>query len=128
MPDFDIDFCPERRDEVIEYVADVIGVPAVRAYEVATFYSMYELKPVGRHKICLCTNVCCLLRGSEEIEEYLKSRLGIAFGETTQDGTFTLKEVECLAACAGAPMMQIGRDYYEDLTPEKVDHILETLE
>ena len=115
-------------DELIEYVADVIGVPAVRAYEVATFYSMYELKPVGRHKICLCTNVSCLLRGSEEIEEYLKSRLGIAFGETTQDGKFTLKEVECLAACAGAPMMQIGRDYYEDLTPEKVDHILETLE
>lgn len=115
-------------NELIEHVAEVIGVPAVRAYEVATFYSMYELSPVGRHKICLCTNISCMLRGSREIEDHIKGKLGIGFGETTEDGRFTLKEVECLAACAGAPMMQIGRDYYEELTPEKVDQILENLE
>ena len=114
--------------EMIEYVAGVIGVPAVRALEVATFYSMYDLQPVGKHKIEVCTNISCMLRGCDRITSHLKEKLGIDFGETTEDGKYTLKEVECLAACAGAPMMQIGHDYYEDLTPEKVDQILEGLE
>ncbi len=114
-------------EELIEFVAGVIGVPPIKAYEVATFYSMYDLSPTGRHKVCLCTNISCMLRGSDEIVAHLQQKLGIKFGETTADGQFTLKEVECLAACAGAPMMQIGHDYYEDLTPDKVDRILETL-
>jgi len=113
--------------DLIEHVAGIIGVPPIKAYEVATFYSMYDLSPVGRHKVCLCTNISCMLRGSDEIVAHLQQKLGIKFGETTADGRFTLKEVECLAACAGAPMMQIGRDYYEDLTPDKVDRILEAL-
>ena len=113
--------------DLIEYVASVIGVPPIKAYEVATFYSMYDLSPTGRHKVCLCTNISCMLRGSDEIVTHLQQKLGIKFGETTADGRFTLKEVECLAACAGAPMMQIGHDYYEDLTPDKVDRILEAL-
>ena len=115
-------------EELIEYVAEIIQVPAVRAYEVATFYSMYDLEPMGRHKICVCTNITCMLRGSDEIVDHLKSSLGIDFNETTEDNRFTLKEVECLAACAGAPMMQVGHDYYEDLTPEKIDQILGGLE
>ncbi len=113
--------------ELIEHVAGIIGVPPIKAYEVATFYSMYDLSPTGRHKVCLCTNISCMLRGSDEIVAHLQQKLGIKFGETTADGRFTLKEVECLAACAGAPMMQVGRDYYEDLTPDKVDRILEAL-
>jgi NADH-quinone oxidoreductase subunit E len=115
-------------EELIEYVAEIIQVPAVRAYEVATFYSMYDLQPMGRHKICVCTNISCMLRGSDTVVEHLKNRLGIGFNETTWDNRFSLKEVECLAACAGAPMMQVGHDYYEDLTPEKIDQILEGLE
>ncbi|WP_424947660.1 NADH-quinone oxidoreductase subunit NuoE [Candidatus Spongiihabitans sp.] len=114
-------------DEMIEHVAEVIGVPPVRAYEVATFYSMYDLKPVGEHKISVCTNISCMLRGCDQIVDHLQDKLGIGFGETTDDGRFTLKEVECLAACAGAPMMQIGRDYYENLSPEKIDTILQAL-
>ena len=114
--------------ELIEYIADLIGVPAVRALAVATFYSMYELAPVGKHKIEVCTNISCMLRGCDKVVDHLKARLGVDFGETTADGQYTLREVECLAACAGAPMMQIGHDYYESLTPEKIDQILEGLE
>ena len=114
-------------EELIALVADIIGVPKVRAWEVATFYSMYDLTPVGKHKIYVCTNISCMLRGSDEIAAHLKAKLGIDFGETTADGKFTLKEAECLAACAGAPMMQIGRDYYENLTPARVDEILDGL-
>ena len=115
-------------DALIEHVADVIQVPPVRAYEVATFYSMYELQPTGRHKICVCTNISCMLRGCDSIVDHLQSKLGIGFGETTEDGKITLKEVECLAACAGAPMMQVNRDYHENLTPERIDEILEGLQ
>ncbi len=111
--------------ELIERVAEVIGVPPVRAFEVATFYTMYDLKPVGRHKISVCTNVSCMLRGSDEIVAHLQQKLGVRFGETTADGKFTLKEAECLAACAGAPMMQLDRDYHENLTPERIDRILD---
>lgn len=114
--------------ELMDAVAEYLGMPAIAVYEVATFYSMYEMKPVGRHKVCVCTNISCLLRGSEGVVEHLQKRLGIKFGEITPDGKFSMKEVECLGACAGAPMMQIGRQYHEDLTPEKIDSILDSLE
>ncbi len=109
---------------LMDAVADYLGMPPIAVYEVATFYSMYDLKPVGRHKICVCTNISCLLRGSEEVVAHLEKRLGVKLGETTPDGKFTLKQVECLGACVGAPMMQIGRNYYEHLTPERLDEIL----
>jgi len=114
---------PERMDAV----ADYLKMPRITVYEVATFYSMYDLEPVGRHKICVCTNISCLLNGAERIVEHLEERLGIKLGDTTADGRFTLKEVECLGACCGAPMMQIGRDYFEHLTPSSVDEILKEL-
>ncbi len=113
--------------ELIEFVAGVIGVPPVRAHEVATFYTMYDLQPVGRHKICVCTNISCMLRGSDEIVAHLKQKLGIGFGETTADGKFTLKEAECLAACAGAPMLQLDREYYENLSEARIDEIIDNL-
>lgn len=115
-------------DEFIRDVADYLGMPPIAVLEVASFYSMYELKPVGRHKICICTNVSCMLRGSDQVVGHLQQRLGIKLGETTPDGKFTLKEVECLGACVGAPAMQIGHTYYENLTPEKIDTILHELE
>ena len=114
--------------ELMDAVADYLGMPAIAVYEVATFYSMYELKPVGRHKLCVCTNISCLLRGSEEVVAHLSERLGIGLGETTPDSRITLKEVECLGACANAPMLQYGDRYVEDLTPEKLDQLLEGLE
>lgn len=114
--------------ELMDQVADYLDMPAIAVYEVATFYSMYEHKPVGRHKICLCTNISCMINGSDNIYEHLRSRLGIGFGEVTEDGRFSIKEVECLGACGGAPMMQIGNIYYENLTPEQVDQILDGLE
>ena len=115
-------------NEIMDAVADYLGLPNIVVYEVATFYSMYELKPVGKYKICICTNISCMLCGSEKIVEHLKNKLGINFGEITKDGKFSLKEVECLAACGGAPAMQIDDRYYENLTPEKIDDILEGLE
>ncbi len=114
--------------EAMDQVADYLDMPPIAVYEVATFYSMYELKPVGRHKICLCTNVSCMINGSDDILAHLQKRLGIGFGEVTEDGRFSLKEVECLGACGGAPMMQIGPRYFENLTPELVDSILDGLE
>jgi len=114
--------------ETLDYVAHRLEIPAIRVAEVATFYSMYELKPVGRHKISLCTNISCMLRGSDEIKRHLEDKLGIKLGQTTSDGKFTLKEVECLAACCGAPMMQVDDDYHENLTPERVDEILDAVE
>lgn len=113
------------KQEHLDAVADYLAMPRIAVYEVASFYSMFDLKPVGRHKIKICTNISCLLRGSEQIVDYLQKRLGIPCSETTSDGRFTLKSVECLAACGGAPMMQIDQTYYEDLTPEKIDKILE---
>lgn len=115
-------------EPLIEAVADYIGVPRIAAYEVATFYSMFELKKVGRHKISVCTNVSCLLRGCEDIVSHLEDKLKIRWGQTTEDGKFTLKEVECLGSCGTAPMMQIGKRYYENLTVQKVDEILDGLE
>ncbi|HEB96002.1 MAG TPA: NADH-quinone oxidoreductase subunit NuoE [Sedimenticola thiotaurini] len=115
-------------EELMDRVAAYLDMPPIAVYEVATFYSMYELKPVGRHKICVCTNVSCMINGSDRIVEHMEKRLGIRLGETTGDGRFTLKEVECLGACGGAPMFQIGNKYYENLTPELVDSILDGLE
>jgi NADH-quinone oxidoreductase subunit E len=114
--------------ELMDAVAAYLEMPAIAVYEVATFYSMYELKPVGRHKICVCTNISCLLRGSEEVVAHLRERLGIGLGETTADGRVTLKEVECLGACADAPVAQVGHAYHERLTPEKIDTLLEGME
>jgi len=113
--------------ELMDAVAEYLEMAPIAVYEVATFYSMYELKPVGKHKICVCTNVSCMLCGSDDIVAHLKQKLNIGFGETTTDKKFTLKEVECLGACGGAPMMQIGKTYYENLTSEKIDDILAKL-
>ena len=114
--------------DLIEAVAEYLEMPPVEVHEVATFYTMYDLKPVGRHKVCVCTNISCQLRGSDKIMEHLRKKLGVKVGETTPGGKFTLKEVECLGACVGAPMMMVDRTYYEDLTPEKVDEILKDME
>ncbi len=103
-------------------------MPRIKAYEVATFYSMFELKPVGRHKINICTNVSCLLNGCDRIVHHIKNRLNIDFNETTSDQRFTLKEVECLGACIRAPVMMVNQTYYENLTIEQVDTLLDELE
>jgi len=113
----------ERMDAVAEY----LGMPKIAVYEVATFYTMFNLKPCGRHTIAVCTNISCMLRGSDVIVSHLEKKLGIRLGQTTADGKFTIKEVECLAACGGAPMFQIGKTYYENLTPQRVDEILDKL-
>ena len=115
-------------DEVVRAVAEVLDLEPIQVFEVATFYDHFDTRPVGRHRIKVCTNISCLLRDSDAIVDHLKTRLGIGFGETTADGRITLYEAECLAACCGAPMMMIGNDYHENLTPEKVDTILEGLD
>lgn len=114
--------------ELMDEIADYLDMEPIAVYEVASFYSMYELDPVGRHKICVCTNISCMLCGSDELVNHLQSRLGIRLGETTEDGKFTLKEVECLGACVNAPVVQIARDYFEKLTPETIDAIIDGLE
>lgn len=111
----------------MDYVAALLEIPAMRAYEVATFYTMYNLKPVGRHFIEVCTTTPCWLRGSDDIVKTCKDELGIGIGETTADGEFTLVEAECLCACANAPMIQIGQHYYEDLTAETMRQIIQDL-
>jgi NADH-quinone oxidoreductase subunit E len=115
-------------EAAMDAVAAYLGMPKIAVYEVASFYSLFELSPVGRHKISVCTNISCMLNNCEKIMQHLKDRLGIEIGETTEDGRFTLKEVECLCACGGAPVMQVGDHYHENLTPEKVDRILAELE
>lgn len=115
--------------ELMDAVADYLDMPPIAVYEVASFYSMFELKPVGRHNISVCTNISCMLRGGDAILAHLEKKLGIKLGESTADGKFYLKrEEECLAACCGAPMMQVDHVYYEHLTPEKVDQVLDRLE
>lgn len=111
-------------NELMDAVADYLQMPNIAVYEVATFYSMYDKTPVGRHKINVCTNISCKLRQSHTVIEHLQARLGIEVGHTTEDGKFTLREVECLGACAGAPMMQIDKEYYENLDAKKIDEIL----
>ncbi|MFO8004724.1 NADH-quinone oxidoreductase subunit NuoE [Thioalkalivibrio sp.] len=114
---------------MMDAVAAYLRIPPMEVYEVASFYSMYELEPVGRHTIAVCDNVSCMLRGADRIIAHIEDRLGIRLGESTPDGKFYLKrEEECLAACCGAPMMQVDHVYYENLTPERVDDILAKLE
>jgi NADH-quinone oxidoreductase subunit E len=113
--------------ELMDKVADYLKIPKVSVYEVATFYSLYHLQPVGRHVIYMCTNISCELQGAPEIMTHFKNRLGININETTADNQWTLKEVECLGACVNAPVCQIGKQYYEHLTTDKVDEILTTL-
>jgi len=110
---------------VMDYVASLLNITPIEVYEVATFYSMYNMKPVGKFVFEVCQTGPCMLRGSDEIIDYIKSRLAIHVGETTEDGLFTLKTVECLGACGYAPMMQLGKTYREHLTPEKVDTIID---
>jgi NADH-quinone oxidoreductase E subunit len=113
--------------EAIEYVAKIMELPAARVYGVVTFYTMLNMKPIGRHHIQVCRTLPCALVGAERIAASIKKKLGIGTGETTADGRFTLSEVECLASCGSGPMMQVNDGYYEDLTEEKVDKILERL-
>ncbi len=115
--------------ELMVAVADYLGLAKIEVYEVASFYSMYEMKPVARNNVAICTNVCCMLMGSQTIVDHVEKKLNIKIGESTEDGRIYLKkEEECLAACAGGPMMQVNHVYYENLTPEKVDEILDGLE
>jgi len=115
--------------ELMNAVAEYLELPSLHVYEVATFYSMFQTKPVGRHNVAICTNVSCMLRGAEEIVEHVENRLGVKLGESTGDGRIYLKrEEECLAACCGAPMMMVNHKYYENLTREQVDEILDGLD
>jgi NADH-quinone oxidoreductase subunit E len=113
--------------EVMDYVASLLNIQPIEVYEVATFYSMYNLKPVGKCLIEVCRTSSCWLRGAEDIVKYIENKLGIKEGETTKDGMFTLKTVECLGSCGTAPMMMCGAQFYENLTYEKVDQILDNL-
>jgi NADH-quinone oxidoreductase subunit E len=113
--------------ESMDAVADYLGLPKIQVYEVATFYSMFETKPVGRHHVSVCTNISCMLCGGDEILAHVEKRLGIKVGDSTPDGRFFLKrEEECLAACNNAPMMMVDHVYFENLTTEKVDEILDS--
>ena len=111
----------------MDTVARMLDMPPIRVYEVATFYTMYNLKPVGKHHVQVCTNLPCWLQGSDAVTGACRKFLGIDFGMTTENGMFTLSEVECLGACVNAPMMQIGDDYYEDLDSGSTEEILEAL-
>ncbi len=111
--------------DTMDYVAELLQIKPIEVYEVATFYSMYNLKPVGKYMFEVCQTGPCMLNGSDDIVAYITEKLGIRTGETTTDGLFTLKTVECLGACGYAPMMQLGKTYREHLTKEKVDSIIE---
>jgi len=115
--------------EAIEFVANYLGMPPIAAYEVASFYNMYDLKPVGKHKLTVCTNLPCMLSGGVDAGEYLKKKLGIEFNETTPDGKFTLKEGECMGACGDAPVMLVNnRRMCSCMQPEQIDKLLAELE
>ncbi len=112
--------------EVMDFVAQYLGMPPIAVYEVASFYTMYNLKPVGRCKLTLCTNLPCALQGANVAAAHLKKRLGIEFGETTEDGAFTLREGECLGACGDAPVMLMnGKTMLSWMTPEKIDELID---
>jgi NADH-quinone oxidoreductase subunit E len=111
--------------EAMDHVAELLQLKPIEVYEVATFYSMYNLKPVGKYLFEVCQTGPCMLRGSDGIIDYIQKKLGINVGETTKDGMFTLKTVECLGACGYAPMLQLGKYYKEHLTPEKVDQLID---
>jgi NADH-quinone oxidoreductase subunit E len=112
----------------VECVADMLGMHPIKVYEVASFYTMFNLNQVGKHLVQVCTTTPCWLRGSEGIVAACKNKLGIDVGETTDDGKFTLVEVECLGACVNAPLVQINDDYYEDLTPELMENLLDEID
>lgn len=114
-------------EEAMQYIADLLSLPHQHVYGVVTFYTMFNRKPVGRHKIEVCTNVSCMLRSSQGILEHIQKSLSVKVGETTPDGRFTLVEAECLGSCGTAPMMQVGNEYYENLDEAKVDRILNSL-
>ncbi len=109
----------------MDYVATLLNIQPIEVYEVATFYSMYNMKPVGKYVFEVCQTGPCMLNGSDNIIQYIKDKLNIGIGETTSDGLFTLKVVECLGACGYAPMMQLGKTYREHLTKEKIDQLIE---
>jgi len=111
----------------MDIIADMCGMAPIRVYEVATFYTMYNLKPVGKNFVQVCTNISCLIRGADDVFKVCKKKLGIENGETTPDGKFTLLEVECLGACVNAPMMQINDDFYEDLDGDSAAKVLDVL-
>lgn len=114
--------------ELMDDVAAYLDMPAVSVYEVATFYGMYDLEPQGRHKVCVCNSISCMLNGSEELIEHVEHKYGVKVGETTADGRFTLKEVECLGACRDAPAVLLDKVYHEKLTPESLDKLIDGLE
>ncbi len=114
--------------ESISEVANYLGIPEIAAMEVATFYNMYDLEPVGQYKLTVCTNISCMLRGSDEIVSHLQDKLGVGFNEITPDGKFCLKEGECMGCCGGAPLLHVNNtEMHEFLTPEKVDALLKEL-
>ncbi|MAZ65792.1 MAG: NADH-quinone oxidoreductase subunit NuoE [Kangiellaceae bacterium] len=115
-------------EKLMNGIADYLKMPRIAVYEVASFYSMYHLEPVGKHVISVCTNVSCMLCGSDSVVEHLSKRLGVKLGQTTSDSLITLKEVECLGACGGAPMLEVDKQYHENLTEQKIDEILAGLE
>jgi NADH-quinone oxidoreductase subunit E len=114
-------------EDSMKEIASLLNLPESHVIGVATFYSMFNKKPVGKFHIQVCTNISCQLLGAEKISQYLCRKLNIKVGETTSDKNFTVSEVECLGSCGTAPMMQVNDDYYENLTPEKIDHILQDL-
>ena len=112
---------------LIQAVADYLEMPVISAYEVATFYENYNHKPVGKHVIRFCHNISCMLNGADDLISYLETKTGVKIGEVSENGLVSVKKVECLGACVGAPMFQIGDQYYENLTPKKIDEILDGL-
>lgn len=115
--------------ETIDFVARYLEMTSIAVWEVASFYSMYNLQPVGKHKICICTNLPCALSGANEAAEHLKEKLGVGFGETTRDGRFTLKEYECMGACGDAPVLMVNnRKLHSHMTPDKIDKLLSELD
>ncbi|MEM1174978.1 MAG: NADH-quinone oxidoreductase subunit NuoE [Pseudomonadota bacterium] len=115
--------------DIMNAVADYLELPPIQVYEVATFYSMFQTKPVGRHNVAICTNVSCMLRGAEELVEHAEKKLGIKLGESTVDGRIYLKrEEECIAACVGAPVAMVDHVYHENLTIEELDTLLDGLD
>ena len=115
--------------EQMNAVADYLDLPTIQVYEVATFYSMFQTRPCGRNEVSICTNISCMLRGADEIVEHVENKLGVKLGESTEDGRIYLKrEEECIAACVGAPVMQVNHKYHENLTTDMLDEILDGLD
>jgi len=111
--------------ELMDAVADYLDMAPIAVYEVASFYTMYEHQPIGKYLVNVCTNISCKLKNSDGVVSHLQNKLGIQLGETTDDGRFTLRSVECLGACVNAPMMQVNKEYHENLTAESIDAVLE---